>query len=866
MMWIGLLVLTVGLGIWGFTVVKQAVPPTPMDVLYRTARLFTLDLDVDKGVRPPAQLWIAAVLAPVLLIRGIAELFLDGLQGVAVRSLVRPDVVVFGANHRSAALITSVEPADLRGWRRWFKAIVVVDADAKQLAEIRASGVWTVRADGESVPALRGAAVHKTNHVVVVTGDDGRNASIATAARRLPGRTEREVYVEITDPGVARTLEHPNDKKWITFSAAGLAAVDVMDQLDKLDGPLLGGGAGRPALAIFGRGPLVEAVVLELRRRRRVQLLSDASADPARPRVLLVGPNANQQHQNLQALLGKELDLLDISAVDDPLTQAVELNPDTARALLAHQARRVLVLVADDLTGGPIALTLARHLGREGRLALVTESPTSTFGTQIRERTKDSTLAPIRVFRVPEIVYDMPRLEQQRTLDRLKRALPGPDQADKAQKLLSEGLRENPFMTFDPPQVRVLSNYGIGDFVALAKAGLSPDLGAPRMLIKIGRTLLANNRGGVWEAWCEAARLSANADELAKAEVGNGYDAESIQRLLLLARSRLGDADARQQLLAAPVASAPTGDTVVIVGGTTQDAPAQLQKILTWALRDPGPTYPGTVVEPLGTTGIGRLLRQMGLHVVSPGNDLASAQRYALDLWTRRARGASGEVRVLAVPGELTMWPQLQLWRTLGARVGWLPIEPIDGFYPERQLLGGAVGVVDLPVDRATVRAFLRPSKWTGTDAQRETVATAVHEAYVQHQSARKPPGDPALRPFDQLPSDLQESNRAVVDDIPAKLAAIGLRLQLGVSWPTSWTEHIELLAEMEHGRYNVERLLGGWEPGARDTGRFLSPYLVPWDKLEDDTKQWDREQIEILGEALQKTGFGVLENHAAQT
>ena len=93
--------------------------------------------------------------------------------------------------------------------------------------------------------------------------------------------------------------------------------------------------------------------------------------------------------------------------------------------------QRVLVLAADDLVGGPIALTLARHLGRDGRLALVTEGPASTFGNQIEEKTAaDPTLARVRVFRVPEIVYRLPQLRQQRTTDRLARALyqPGPDQ------------------------------------------------------------------------------------------------------------------------------------------------------------------------------------------------------------------------------------------------------------------------------------------------------------------------------------------------------------------------------------------------------------------------------------------------------
>jgi hypothetical protein len=124
--WTSLLVVTIGLGLWGFAVVRQDLRPTAMDVLYRTARLFTLNLDVDMGVRPPWQLWVAAVLAPALVARWIAQLFREQLRSVVVQFLVTPHVVVFGANYRSAALIESM---DLTGWQRWLRPVVVADPD-----------------------------------------------------------------------------------------------------------------------------------------------------------------------------------------------------------------------------------------------------------------------------------------------------------------------------------------------------------------------------------------------------------------------------------------------------------------------------------------------------------------------------------------------------------------------------------------------------------------------------------------------------------------------------------------------------------------------------------------------------------------
>jgi hypothetical protein len=52
------------------------------------------------------------------------------------------------------------------------------------------------------------------------------------------------------------------------------------------------------------------------------------------------------------------------------------------------------------------------------------------------------------------------------------------------------------------------------------------------------------------------------------------------------------------------------------------------------------------------------------------------------------------------------------------------------------------------------------------------------------------------------------------VDDIPTKLAIAGLRLcpEPDAAWPVPWPpeDKRELLAEMEHGRFVIERLLRG--------------------------------------------------------
>jgi hypothetical protein len=215
---------------------------------------------------------------------------------------------------------------------------------------------------------------------------------------------------------------------------------------------------------------------------------------------------------------------------------------------------------------------------------------------------------------------------------------------------------------------------------------------------------------------------------------------------------------------------------------------------------------------------------------------------------------------VLALPGDPTIWPLVHLFRALGAPVAWLPLEH-DPSPPERMLLGGAAGIAELPRDRATVRAFLLPSLWPFADVTKDVVAAALHGRYVERQGEHKAATDPALRPFDQLTPALQDSNRDIVDDIPTKLAVAGLRLcsAADAAWPTPWPADPtrELLAEMEHGRYNAERLLRGWRSGSRDTGRFVSPHLVPWADLDEKYREWDRAIIDDLPAALKVAGYG---------
>ena len=46
----------------------------------------------------------------------------------------------------------------------------------------------------------------------------------------------------------------------------------------------------------------------------------------------------------------------------------------------------------------------------------------------------------------------------------------------------------------------------------------------------------------------------------------------------------------------------------------------------------------------------------------------------------------------------------------------------------------------------------------------------------------------------------------------------------------------------MEHDRWNDERRKAGWKLGAKkDTDNKITPYLVSWDELAEDIREYDR-------------------------
>jgi len=152
-----------------------------------------------------------------------------------------------------------------------------------------------------------------------------------------------------------------------------------------------------------------------------------------------------------------------------------------------------------------------------------------------------------------------------------------------------------------------------------------------------------------------------------------------------------------------------------------------------------------------------------------------------------------------------------------------------------------------------------------------EIIARAAHEEYVIEQREKKkiPADDPALADWDVLPESLKESNRDQAAHVGMKLQAVDCELAPLGDWDAESFEfdddELERLAVMEHERWVKERLRNGWTPGSRDPAAKTTPYLVPWEELDEDTKDNDRLFIRRLPRILARAGLQIVRVEPSQ-
>jgi len=138
--------------------------------------------------------------------------------------------------------------------------------------------------------------------------------------------------------------------------------------------------------------------------------------------------------------------------------------------------------------------------------------------------------------------------------------------------------------------------------------------------------------------------------------------------------------------------------------------------------------------------------------------------------------------------------------------------------------------------------------------ARKRDLAVAVHRFYLDKLHTR---GSAGLRQeWTELKSTHIEANRQVVDHLDVKLRAIRAVAAprdgvSGASAPAG--EQLEALAEVEHARWNAERLIAGWRFAERRLdGVKAHPSLRSWSALDPEERSKDRDQIASITRILE--------------
>ncbi|KAF5428416.1 MAG: RyR domain-containing protein/RyR domain-containing protein, partial [Candidatus Methanomarinus sp.] len=149
-------------------------------------------------------------------------------------------------------------------------------------------------------------------------------------------------------------------------------------------------------------------------------------------------------------------------------------------------------------------------------------------------------------------------------------------------------------------------------------------------------------------------------------------------------------------------------------------------------------------------------------------------------------------------------------------------------------------------------------------------LARIVHERYFEERGKEgdTPETNPSMVEFDVLPDDLKEANLDYARRIPVLLRSIGYgvkRLQKDAESTllTLDEEQFEMMAEMEHARWNWQKILQGWvyKEGEKNIEEKTTPYLVPWKVLSQEIQDYDRKSVRVIPELLGEAGYKAYEH-----
>jgi len=337
----------------------------------------------------------------------------------------------------------------------------------------------------------------------------------------------------------------------------------------------------------------------------------------------------------------------------------------------------------------------------------------------------------------------------------------------------------------------------------------------------------------------------------------------------------------------------PIRGPVVIIAGTTQEFTDEKRDKLKHILEKGFKNFTGTIISGGTTAGVSGLVgdlqeRYKGIlktagyypggipmgriildsryesHRKTPADNFSALE--AAQYWTDIIGSdiLPADVRVIGIGGGPISTAEYYIALALGAQVG-----IFDGSGGAAEALQSdndwknLPGIIRLLCDGETIRAFISKDITLLNADEREDLARKNHKYYQDMQGPHILKTIPSLLDWEQLDKDLQESNRKWVDHTSTKLKEFGYSLrkseEKSITPVTFSEEQIEIMAEMEHGRWIVERIRQGWRYGKiKNIEKKISPYLIPWDQLSKEVQGWDRDPIRKLPQMLAEFGYEI--------
>ena len=144
-----------------------------------------------------------------------------------------------------------------------------------------------------------------------------------------------------------------------------------------------------------------------------------------------------------------------------------------------------------------------------------------------------------------------------------------------------------------------------------------------------------------------------------------------------------------------------------------------------------------------------------------------------------------------------------------------------------------------------------------------EKLAIAIHKLYNQQKMERYPDQLTEWPSFSDLPDTLKYSNLRQARSIMEKLQLMNWTLRPmdspGKKIEKIETAVVETLAMFEHKAWMEERLSTGWKYGPeKNVDEKISPYLIPYEALPEQIKEFDRNTVRNIPELLDMIGMAI--------